>query len=229
MSEVAGFVSKFGTITSGDLRQTITTTRTRPIRSSRHSVKRPPPSAPRIIAAGSRSHDAGHTQPQQQLGSSSRRSGKAPRRLITISTGNGRWNGEWSCDYLFTFRDLGLQDLIQDAVEQKDATVSVKLCVEKHASFGFSVDGIIITSFTKKCISCNSPYSTQIDTNVNVWVLPSSRQKHDRGPMDEFPLIGGDDPSVIYVKPGHEADLDSLVRDAVRLAISVKVSSLRRS
>lgn len=35
-----------------------------------------------------------------------------------------------------------------------------------------------------------------------------------------MPEIGGDDPSVIYVKPGDEADLDSHIRDTIRLASS---------
>ncbi|KAF3445883.1 hypothetical protein FNV43_RR11060 [Rhamnella rubrinervis] len=109
------------------------------------------------------------------------------RRLITISTGDGRWHGKWSCDYLLSLQDLKLEDLLEDK-HQKNAQVSINLCVHKHASFGFSVDGRIITSFTRKCSSCSSPYCRQ----------------------------------VIYVKPGNEADLDSLVQDTIRIATSIK-------
>ncbi|CAN1165055.1 Large ribosomal RNA subunit accumulation protein YCED homolog 2, chloroplastic [Linum perenne] len=177
----------------------------------------------KITAASSSAGSETHDSQQQQQSGSMRKRGRSPRRrLIKISTGEGRWNKNYSHNYSFSFWDLQLEDLIQD---DDDATVSVNLSVDKHASFGFSVDGTIVISFTRKCSNCNSPYSTKIDTKVNVWVLPSSRdQRHDRG--DPLPVIGGeDDPSVIYVKPGHEADLDSLVKDSVRLAISVKDTS----
>lgn len=35
-------------------------------------------------------------------------------------------------------------------------------CVYQHASFGFSVDGRIITSFTRKCSNCSSPYCREV-------------------------------------------------------------------
>ncbi|OAY52223.1 hypothetical protein MANES_04G066700v8 [Manihot esculenta] len=116
---------------------------------------------------------------------------KTPRRLITISTGDGRWHGKWNSQYLLSLQDLHLQDLIEDD-EQKDADVSINLSVQKHASFGFSVDGRIITFFTRKCSICSSPYNREIDTNFNVWILPSNRQKDDI----TLPEIGGDDPSL---------------------------------
>ncbi|XP_050230906.1 large ribosomal RNA subunit accumulation protein YCED homolog 2, chloroplastic [Mercurialis annua] len=146
---------------------------------------------------------------------------KNPRRLITISTGDSKWHGKWNCDYLISLRDLNLEDLIEED-EQKDAEVSVNLSIQKHASFGFSVDGRIVTSFTRKCSNCSSPYCRQIDTSFNVWVLPSNN-KHN-GDELQLPEIGGDDPSVIYVKPGSEANLDSLVQDTIRLTTSVKDS-----
>lgn len=135
--------------------------------------------------------------------------------MVTISTADGRWQGKWTSDYLLSLQDLKLEDLIED--EQRDAEVSVNLSVQKHAGFGFSVDGRIITSFTRKCSNCFSPYCRKIDTTFNVWVLPSraNREVH-------LPDIGGDDPSVIYVKPGCEADLDSLIQDTLRLTTSVK-------
>ncbi|KAI7724696.1 hypothetical protein M8C21_004573, partial [Ambrosia artemisiifolia] len=86
-----------------------------------------------------------------------------------------------------------------------------------HAGFGLSVDGKIDTAFTRKCSNCSLPYCRQITTNFNVWVLPSNKD----GDSNQLPEIGGDDPSVIYVKPGCEADLDSLIQDTVRLTTSV--------
>lgn len=53
-----------------------------------------------------------------------------PRRLITISTGDGRWHGKWDSEYLLSLQDLRLNDLIDDE-HQKNAQVSVKLCVQK--------------------------------------------------------------------------------------------------
>ncbi|KAL3718719.1 hypothetical protein ACJRO7_003782 [Eucalyptus globulus] len=147
----------------------------------------------------------------------SRRSQKAPRRLITIGTSDSRWHGKWTSDYILSLRDLRLLDLIED--EQKDAKVLVNLSVEKHASFGLSIFGRITTSFTRKCSNCSSPYCREINTSFNVWVLTSNRVSH----ATELPEIGGDDPSVIYVKPGYEAHLDQLIQDTLRLTTSVKV------
>ncbi|KAJ9189382.1 hypothetical protein P3X46_000686 [Hevea brasiliensis] len=85
---------------------------------------------------------------------------KTSRRLITISTGDGRWHGKWTSQYLFSLQELQLEDLIED--EQRDTEVSINLCVQKRASFGFSVDGRIITSFTGKCSNCSSPYCKEV-------------------------------------------------------------------
>ncbi|KAJ7954517.1 DUF177 domain protein [Quillaja saponaria] len=118
-------------------------------------------------------------------------SSKAPRRLIKISTSDGKWHGKWSSDYLLTLQDLRLQDLIEvdeDDHQHKDAQVFINLIVQK------------------------------IDTQFNVWVLSTSRDNR----KIQLPDIGGDDPSVIYVKPGYEADLDSLIQDTIRLTASVK-------
>ncbi|XP_022934821.1 large ribosomal RNA subunit accumulation protein YCED homolog 2, chloroplastic isoform X3 [Cucurbita moschata] len=145
-----------------------------------------------------------------------RRSSKPPRRLITISTAGSMWQGRWSCDYLLSLQDFNLEDLVED--EHKNAHVFINLCIEKHASFGFTVDGKINTSFIRKCCTCSSPYCREINANFNVLVLSSNRAKRET----TLPDIGGDDPSVIYVKPGLEADLDSLVRDTIRLTTSTK-------
>ncbi|XP_072957814.1 large ribosomal RNA subunit accumulation protein YCED homolog 2, chloroplastic isoform X1 [Typha angustifolia] len=144
-----------------------------------------------------------------------RKVAKAPRRLISISTAGARWQGQWSCDFVFTLRELQLEDLAEDG--DKDAEVSVTLSIQKHAGFGFSIDGRVITSFNRKCSCCFSSYCREIDTTFDVWVLPSSRNSDLN-----LPEIGGNDPSVIYVKPGSEADLDSLIQDTIRLSTSAK-------
>ncbi|XP_063941588.1 large ribosomal RNA subunit accumulation protein YCED homolog 2, chloroplastic isoform X2 [Daucus carota subsp. sativus] len=140
---------------------------------------------------------------------------RIPRHLIKISTAEGRWQGKWNSEYNLSLRDLQLQDLAEDG--NGEAKVSISLCVDKHAGFGLSVDGRISTCFTRKCCNCSLPYCREIDANFNVWVLPSSRDN-----SSSIPEIGGDDPSVIYVNPGCEADLDTLVQDTIRLTTSVE-------
>ncbi|XP_007045592.2 PREDICTED: uncharacterized protein LOC18610070 [Theobroma cacao] len=161
--------------------------------------------------AASRKHDY-----SSLISKKDSRSGR--RRLITISTADGRWHGTWSCDFLVSLKDLDLDDLVEDD-EQKDAQVYINLSIQKHASFGLSIDGRIVTSFTRKCGICSSPYCREIDTYFNVWVLASSR---DHAATHQLPEIGGDDPSVIYVKPGYEANLDSLIQDTIRLTTTTK-------
>ncbi|KAL3830653.1 hypothetical protein ACJIZ3_019455 [Penstemon smallii] len=141
-------------------------------------------------------------------------------RLITISTSDGKWHGNWDCDYTFSLQDLQLHDLLEDV--HKDTHVSLTLSIQKHAGLGMSVEGRIITCFTTKCCNCCSPYLRKINTTFKVWVLPSTRQTREDPSHQALPLIGGDDdPSVIYVKPGDEADLGSLIQDTIRLATSV--------
>ncbi|KAI3501977.1 hypothetical protein L1887_30007 [Cichorium endivia] len=141
---------------------------------------------------------------------------KVGRRLIRISTAEGKWQGNWNADYSFSLRDLRLEDLVEVG-DPNDARVFVSLSIHRHAGFGLSVDGIIDTSFTRKCSNCSSPYCRKITSNFNVWVLSSNKD----GDSNQLPEIGGDDPSVIYVKPGCEADLDSLIQDNIRLTTSV--------
>ncbi|KAL1803618.1 hypothetical protein ACET3Z_032265 [Daucus carota] len=114
---------------------------------------------------------------------------RIPRHLIKISTAEGRWQGKWNSEYNLSLRDLQLQDLAEDG--NGEAKVSISLCVDKHAGFGLSVDGRISTSFTSICCNCSLPYCREIDTNFNVWVLPSSRDN-----SSSIPEIGGDDPSL---------------------------------
>ncbi|CAN6481751.1 unnamed protein product [Victoria cruziana] len=127
------------------------------------------------------------------------------RRLITISTSDSGYQGQWAYDFVFTLKELQLDDLAEEG--QGDA---------EHTGFGYSIDGKVTSAFPRKCSNCLCKYIKEIDTTFNVWVLPPSRESHS------MPEIGGDDPSVIYVKPGTEAELDSLIQDTIRLYTSVK-------
>ncbi|XP_077220599.1 E3 ubiquitin-protein ligase, putative (DUF177) [Tasmannia lanceolata] len=152
----------------------------------------------------------------QNLKKNLRRSPRPPRRLVKIWTSDGKWHGQWTNNYIYSLQELQLADLVEDG--QKDAEVFISLSIQKHAGFGFSVDGRITSSFTRKCSNCRSSYCKEIDMTFDVWVLPSSKDDHEL----QLPEIGSDDPSVIYVKPGAEADLDSLIQETIRLATSVK-------
>ncbi|XP_047318816.1 large ribosomal RNA subunit accumulation protein YCED homolog 2, chloroplastic isoform X1 [Impatiens glandulifera] len=137
------------------------------------------------------------------------------RRRIRISTSSdGRWKGNWTSNFIFSLEELHLHDLAEQG--QENTLVFIDLSIQKHAGFGFSVDGKITSSLPRKCICCGSSYITDIDTELNVWVLPSSKRNHS------LPDIGSGDPSVIYVKPGCEVDLDALVLDTIRLSASIK-------
>nr|XP_029116657.1 large ribosomal RNA subunit accumulation protein YCED homolog 2, chloroplastic-like [Elaeis guineensis] len=57
----------------------------------------------------------------------------------------------------------------------------------------------------------------KINTTFDVWVLPSSKSSEF-----QLPEIDGNDPSVIYVTPGSEANIDSLIQDTIRLTASAK-------
>ncbi|PIN26220.1 hypothetical protein CDL12_01035 [Handroanthus impetiginosus] len=144
---------------------------------------------------------------------------KTKPRLITISTSDGKWHAKWNYDYTFSLQELQLQDLCDDDIH-KDTNVFISLCLQKHAGLGLSVEGRIVTCFTRKCCNCCSPYSREINTTFTVWILPTTRRIRDSS--NPLPDIGGDDPSVIYVKPGYEADLDSVIQDTIRLATSVE-------
>ena len=66
---------------------------------------------------------------QPQIG---KNTGRAARRLITISPGDGRYHGDWTCDYLLSLQDLQLQDLIEaDDERHKDAPVFINLNIQK--------------------------------------------------------------------------------------------------
>ncbi|CAO2035834.1 unnamed protein product [Urochloa humidicola] len=59
----------------------------------------------------------------------------------------------------------------------------------------------------------------QIDEQFDLTVLSSSRRGHSG-----LPDLGVSDPSVIYVRPGEEVDLDSVIQETVRLTASAKSS-----
>ncbi|XP_010688733.2 large ribosomal RNA subunit accumulation protein YCED homolog 2, chloroplastic isoform X1 [Beta vulgaris subsp. vulgaris] len=141
---------------------------------------------------------------------------KTRRRVITIPASTGRWHGKWSCEYIISLKDLQLDDLAEDG--RKHTEVFVTLSLQKHTGFGLSVDGRVVTSIARICSSCSSPYCRKIDTGICVWVLPDGRDDAS----SDMPEIGSDDPSVIYVKPGCEAELDSLIKDTIRLQTAVK-------
>lgn len=143
---------------------------------------------------------------------------KASRHLITIGTSQGRWQGNWSCDYLLSLDDLLLRDLVEeddgdveDGRTKKrngapDVLVNLSIqkvywglifaspalpcssssstshcpwsrrarrgnsklvtnilkCIMQHASFGLSIDGRVVTAFTRKCSHCCSPYCREV-------------------------------------------------------------------
>ncbi|XAR53210.1 hypothetical protein NMG60_11021667 [Bertholletia excelsa] len=154
---------------------------------------------PTILALGRRSNYEFSESDSHSLQQKTRRKWeRTPRPLITLST-SSYWSGKRTCDYLLSLQQLNLQDLappfrhllhIRD--QHPPPLVSISLTVHKHASFGLSVDGRIVTSFTRQCSCCSSPYSVNIDTDFNTWVLPSSRHSSS----SQLPEIGGDDPSL---------------------------------
>ncbi|KAG4988246.1 hypothetical protein JHK85_031229 [Glycine max] len=162
---------------------------------------------------------------------------RAPRRLITISPGDGKYHGDWTCDYRVSLHDLELQDLIEDDNNsRKDAQVFINLSIQKSVEHGNASMLALVYRWMEE-----SPHPSlenvapvllriadsfqvedkiqrpNIDAKFNVWVLIARRD--DR--KIPLPDIGGD-PNVIYVRPGYEVDLDSLVQDAIRLNSVVK-------
>ncbi|KAF7824452.1 large ribosomal RNA subunit accumulation protein YCED-like protein 2, chloroplastic isoform X2 [Senna tora] len=143
---------------------------------------------------------------------------RASRRLITISTGDGKWHGDWTCDYHVSLQDLDLQDLTDSMTDNWE--MEVEFLVGLHASFGLSVDGRVMTSFTRKCSTCSSPYCRQIDAKFKFTNIIETRGKNFL--YNQSCRTYEMQMQVIYVKPGYEADLDSLVQDTIRLTTPVK-------
>ncbi|XP_062185903.1 large ribosomal RNA subunit accumulation protein YCED homolog 2, chloroplastic [Phragmites australis] len=166
--------------------------------------------------------DAYRTEPlkkaqvTQSLRRSRRRGTGARQSLVSVGTSCGGGD-QWSSEFDLTLRQLHLDDLIEDG--QTDADVLVHLLVQQHTQFGMSIKGRVLTSFRKICDSCSSPYCTDIDEHFDLTVLSSSR-KNQSG----LPDLGDSDPSVIYVRPGEEIDLDSVIQETVRLTASAKSS-----
>ncbi|KAL6903468.1 hypothetical protein ACP4OV_004281 [Aristida adscensionis] len=152
----------------------------------------------------------------QSLRRSRRRGAGARPGLVSVGTSCGGGD-QWSGDFDLTLRQLHLDDLVEDG--QRDADVLVQLLVQQHTQFGMSIKGRVLTSFRKICDSCSSIYCTNIDERFDVTVLSSSR-KNQSG----LPDLGDTDPSVIYVRPGEEVDLDPVIQETVRLTASAKSS-----
>ncbi|KAJ3706477.1 hypothetical protein LUZ61_010182 [Rhynchospora tenuis] len=130
------------------------------------------------------------------------------RSLISISPAGERWDSQWDCDYVFTLSELELEYLAADGEQEKEVNVSVTC--QQHTGFGLSIHGNIVTAFNKECSWCSKIFSKEIDTSFDVTVLPEQRKS-------ELPELGGDD-SVIYVKYGFEAELDSFIQDKILVA-----------
>ncbi|KAG8082727.1 hypothetical protein GUJ93_ZPchr0014g46989 [Zizania palustris] len=153
-------------------------------RACSHAVRLPLP--PNTIAAplpGGRTHAArgrgfaAHAQPpagrrdeppaepprQAEITQSvrrSRRRGPGSRQsLVSVGTSCGGGD-QWSSDVDLTLRQLHLDDLIEDG--QNDADVMVHLLVQQHTQFGMSIKGRVVTSFSKICDSCSSPYCAKV-------------------------------------------------------------------
>ncbi|KAK3015728.1 hypothetical protein RJ639_007780 [Escallonia herrerae] len=59
-----------------------------------------------------------------------RKSYRSPRRLVKVSTAEGRWLGKWDTDYTLSLRDLQLEDLADDGNQR--AQVFISLSIEKE-------------------------------------------------------------------------------------------------
>ncbi|GJS06732.1 hypothetical protein Tco_0363528 [Tanacetum coccineum] len=124
---------------------------------------------------------------------------KVARRLVRISTAEGKWQGNWNADYNFTLRDLQLDDLVEVG-DPKNARVLVSLTI--HRALGFQ---------STEQLTHHSPESVATALCLTAErLLPTSMYGFSRLPA-----------LVIYVKPGCEADLDSLIQDTIRLNTSV--------
>lgn len=165
--------------------------------------------------------DAYLTEPPKRVQAATqslRRTRRRGARQSLISIGASCGGGDqWSSDFELTMRQLQLDDLIEDG--QRDAEVLVHLLVQQHTQFGMSIKGRVLTSFRKICDSCSLPYCTNIDEKFNLTVLSSARRD-----QSGLPDLGDSDPSVIYVRPGDEVDLDWVIQETVRLTASAKSS-----
>uniref|UniRef100_A0A0E0KSZ5 Uncharacterized protein n=1 Tax=Oryza punctata TaxID=4537 RepID=A0A0E0KSZ5_ORYPU len=112
-------------------------------------------------AAGRPDEPAAEPPPKQPAIAQSlrrnRRRGPGSRQsLVSVGTSCGGGD-QWSSDFDLTLRQLHLDDLIEDD-QNDDADVLVHLLVQQHTQFGMSIKGRVVTSFSKICDSCSSPY-----------------------------------------------------------------------
>lgn len=150
-----------------------------------------------------------------------RRSGyKSSGGLITLKRSEGKWTDSWTSEHFISLEALGLKDLASEAEGSNDEVV-VTLSIQKHAGFGYSVDGRVIAPVSRKCIYCCAKCSNQVDASFNAWCIPTDSS------FSVFQKAGevDDDPSIIYFLPGREeAILDDFVRDAIRLSCSTEAT-----
>uniref|UniRef100_A0A0E0KSZ8 Large ribosomal RNA subunit accumulation protein YceD n=1 Tax=Oryza punctata TaxID=4537 RepID=A0A0E0KSZ8_ORYPU len=166
-------------------------------------------------AAGRPDEPAAEPPPKQPAIAQSlrrnRRRGPGSRQsLVSVGTSCGGGD-QWSSDFDLTLRQLHLDDLIEDD-QNDDADVLVHLLVQQHTQFGMSIKGRVVTSFSKICDSCSSPYCAKItpvtecvtnpfqcdlpiggfriDEQFNLTVLSSTRKE-----QSGMPDIGDSDPS----------------------------------
>lgn len=148
-----------------------------------------------------------------------RRSGyKSSRGLITLKRSEGKWTDSWTSGHITSLEALGLKDLVSDAeADGSNDEVVVTLSIQKHAGFGYSVDGRVISSVSRQCSYCCAKCSNQVDASFSAWCIPTNSS------FSHFQKAGevNDDPSIIYFPPGREeAILDDFVRDTIRLSCS---------
>ena len=85
-------------------------------------------SPPGAAAGGARCSSGGDFSPGEKR-TAAKKAPRAPRRLITISTADGRWQGEWYCDFVYSLRELGVADVAD--LGQADSNVLISLVVQK--------------------------------------------------------------------------------------------------
>ena len=60
------------------------------------------------------------------------------------------------------FKQHKMRAILHKMLYSVTISLTVSLCFYQHASFGFTVDGRINTSFTRKCCACSSPYCREV-------------------------------------------------------------------
>lgn len=102
-----------------------------------------------------------------------RRSGyKSSGGLITLKRSEGKWTDSWTSEHITSLEALGLKDLVSEA-EGSNGEVVVTLSIQKHAGFGYGVDGRVISSVSRQCSYCCAKCSNQVDASFNAWCIPT--------------------------------------------------------